>query len=85
VNIVRIDGARSGSRVVLPASTAVDLLALFEVIVPVGAILADTAALCGAPGLLAAALGALAASVLYVPLLVVSAGGLSIDAAPILL
>lgn len=83
--VVRINSARSLSRVVLPASTAVNFLALLEVVVPVGAILADAAALLSAPGLLAAALRALTASSVTVPLLVVSAGGLGIDAAPSLL
>lgn len=51
VHIVGIDGARACSGVVLPAGTAVDFFALFQVVVPVGAVFADAAALVFAPGL----------------------------------
>lgn len=82
VHIVGIDDARACLGVVLPAGTAVDFLALIEIVVPVGAVLADATALALTPGLRATALGSFALLGLRVPLPVSLAGGLGIDAAP---
>lgn len=85
VHIVGINGARTCIGVILPAGTAVDFLALFQVVVPVSAVFADTAALALAPGLRRTARGSLAPLRPRVPLLVSLASRLGIDASPSLL
>ena len=85
VFIVGIDGAGPRIRIILPASAAVNCLAILEIIIPVRTVFAYASALSLAPRLRCCALRSFAPLCLSVPFLFFFAELLCIDAPPCLL